>query len=87
MLWSRYQAHLGDCGARHQHSTDNLDAKIRGERLVNDLRQRAVRAAGTTAAIFSAAAIDVSTGTARARVAKVINEGKKEVACILRTIF
>jgi hypothetical protein len=52
---------LGD--GYHQYAADKLDVKIRSERLVNDVRQRAARAAGTAAAIFSTAAIDASTGT------------------------
>jgi metal-dependent amidase/aminoacylase/carboxypeptidase family protein len=69
----------------YQSKLARMDARIRSQQLVNDVRARAVKAASNAAAIFSVAAIDVTTGTANWVVSKSISEGNREVARILRT--
>lgn len=60
------------------HST--TDDKIWAERVMNDIRTRAAAAAANVVAICSVAAIDVSSGTARAKVSTIINEANHDIA-------
>ena len=75
----------GALGAYYRRKLSKLDARITAQRLVNDVRTRAVKAASTAAAIFSVAAIDVSVGTPHAMVMKSISEGTREAHRILET--
>ena len=72
-------------GAYYRNKLSKLDARINGQRLANDVRTRAVKAASAAAAIFSVAAIDVSVGTPQAMVMKSISEGTREARRILET--
>jgi hypothetical protein len=72
-------------GGYYRNKLSKLDARITGQRLANDVRARAVKAASAAAAIFSVAAIDVTVGTPNALVMKSIGEGTREAARILET--
>jgi hypothetical protein len=72
-------------GGYYRNKLSKLDARIAGQRLANDVRARAVKAASSAAAIFSVAAIDVSVGTPNAIVMKSIGEGTREALRILET--
>jgi hypothetical protein len=75
----------GALGIYYRRKLARLDARINGQRLANDVRTRAVKAASAAAAIFSLSAIDVSVGTPQAMVMKSISEGTREVRRILET--
>jgi hypothetical protein len=75
----------GALGGYYRRKLSKLDARINGQRLANDVRARAVKAASAAAAIFSVAAIDVSVGTPNAMVMKSIGEGTREARRILET--
>jgi hypothetical protein len=75
----------GTLGGYYRRKLSKLDARINGQRLANEVRARAVKAASAAVAIFSLSAIDISVGTPQAIVMRSIGEGTREAHRILET--
>lgn len=64
---------------------ERLDARIRAQEMMRQVRENAAAAASNAAAVLSVASIDVSRGTARKIIDQSLIEAEREVSRIRRT--